>query len=155
MVLSAATVTLAASGGVGPGAPLQTPPPQTSPVVHALPSSQAAVLLANAQPEAGLQLSSVHGLLSVQAMAVCTQGLTMPGQLELQLSAQSGDALQVRYQLGLRRLIIVSVQRDSVAIRCPLAKQSSNASPDRVRTLAAQNDACSARFDDLSNLGDL
>jgi hypothetical protein len=46
--------------------PTQAPPPQVSFVVHALPSSQAAVLLVWTQPVAGLQLSSVQALLSLQ-----------------------------------------------------------------------------------------
>jgi hypothetical protein len=46
--------------------PAQTPPLQVSLVVHALPSSHEAVLLAWTQPVAGSQLSSVHGLLSSQ-----------------------------------------------------------------------------------------
>jgi glyoxylate utilization-related uncharacterized protein len=45
---------------------LQVPPPQTSLVVQALPSSQGAVLLVYAQPVAGMQVSSVHPLLSLQ-----------------------------------------------------------------------------------------
>ena len=52
--------------------PLQLPPEQASPVVQALPSSQAAALLAYWQipPE---QLSSVQALLSLQTMGVFTQ----------------------------------------------------------------------------------
>ena len=48
----------------------QLPPEQVSPVVHAFPSLHEAVLLACWQPVAGLQLSSVHGLLSLQLVAV-------------------------------------------------------------------------------------
>jgi hypothetical protein len=44
----------------------QLPPLQASPVVHALPSSQPAVLSVCTQPVAGLHESSVHGLLSLQ-----------------------------------------------------------------------------------------
>ena len=44
----------------------QVPPPHVSPVVQALPSLHDAVLLACAQPVAGTQESSVHGLLSLQ-----------------------------------------------------------------------------------------
>ena len=50
----------------GRGVPAQRPPEQTSPVVHALPSSHEDVLFVCAHPEAGLQLSSVHGLPSLQ-----------------------------------------------------------------------------------------
>jgi hypothetical protein len=39
---------------------LQEPPPQTSPDVHAFPSSQAIVLFVKTQPVAGLQLSVVQ-----------------------------------------------------------------------------------------------
>ena len=47
-----------------------TPPPQTSPVVQALPSLHALELLAKTQaPVAGLQLSVVHTLLSLQTTA--------------------------------------------------------------------------------------
>jgi len=45
---------------------LQAPPEQTSLAVQPLPSVHEAVLLACAQPVAGTQLSSVHGLLSLQ-----------------------------------------------------------------------------------------
>jgi len=45
------------------------PPPQVSPVVQALRSSQAAVLLICTQPEPGTHESSVHGLLSLQFKA--------------------------------------------------------------------------------------
>jgi hypothetical protein len=48
----------------GPG--WHVPPPQTSLDVQALPSSHGAVLLAWVQPVAGLQASSVQGLLSLQ-----------------------------------------------------------------------------------------
>ena len=48
----------------------QLPPPQVSPVVHALPSSQGLVLLANTHPVAGLHESFVHGLLSLHTVAV-------------------------------------------------------------------------------------
>ena len=50
--------------------PTHVPPEQVSPVVQAFPSSQTAVLFACAQPVAGLQLSSVQGLLSLQVTAV-------------------------------------------------------------------------------------
>ncbi len=48
---------------------LQTPPPQVSPVVHALPSSQADALLVWAQPVLALQESLVHGFESSQFRA--------------------------------------------------------------------------------------
>jgi len=48
----------------------QMPAPQTSPVVQALPSLHAAVLLLWAQPLLGLQVSLVHGLLSSHWIAV-------------------------------------------------------------------------------------
>jgi hypothetical protein len=54
------------SSQLGPAPPTQLPPAQVSPVVHALPSLQAAVLLLCVQPVAGLQASSVHTLLSSQ-----------------------------------------------------------------------------------------
>jgi hypothetical protein len=47
----------------------QLPPPQVSPVVHALPSSQAIVLLAWTHPLAGAHESVVHTLLSLQFSA--------------------------------------------------------------------------------------
>jgi hypothetical protein len=50
--------------------PRQTPAEHTSPSVHALPSLQAAVLLAWTQPLAGTQESVVHGLPSSQLRAV-------------------------------------------------------------------------------------
>jgi hypothetical protein len=54
---------------VGPPG-LHAPPPHVSPVVQALPSSQAWVLATKAQaPVAGLQLSDVQGLLSLQTTA--------------------------------------------------------------------------------------
>jgi hypothetical protein len=54
----------------GPTPGWQTPPPQTSPTVQALPSSQASVLLVNTQPVAGLHVSVVHTLLSLHTVAV-------------------------------------------------------------------------------------
>src|SRR2546427_144718 len=54
------------SSQLGAGPPTQLPPPQASPVVQALPSSQGRVLLLWKQPEAGLQPSSVQGLPSLQ-----------------------------------------------------------------------------------------
>ena len=48
---------------------LQRPPPQVSPVVQAFPSLHGAVLFVWTQPVAGSQLSSVHGLLSLQSTA--------------------------------------------------------------------------------------
>jgi hypothetical protein len=50
----------------GGGPPLQTPPPQVSPVVQASPSSQAAVLFEFWQPRTGSQESSVQGFASSQ-----------------------------------------------------------------------------------------
>jgi hypothetical protein len=47
--------------------PTHAPPAHTSTVVHALPSSQGAVLFAFTQPIAGLQESSVQRLLSLQS----------------------------------------------------------------------------------------
>ncbi len=51
-----------------PGA--HTPPEQTSPIVHTLPSLHAAVLFAYTQPVSALQLSLVQPLLSLHAMTV-------------------------------------------------------------------------------------
>jgi hypothetical protein len=51
----------------GGGPPAQLPPLQVSLVVQASPSSHGAVLLALTHPVAGLQLSSVHTLLSLQS----------------------------------------------------------------------------------------
>jgi hypothetical protein len=48
------------------GVPAQTPPAHTSPAVHRLPSSQAAVLLLLTHPVPNTQLSSVHTLPSSQ-----------------------------------------------------------------------------------------
>jgi hypothetical protein len=48
--------------------PLHDPPPQTSPVVHAFPSSHAFELLACEQPVVGSQASSVHALSSLQTL---------------------------------------------------------------------------------------
>jgi len=47
----------------------QLPPPHVSPVVQALPSLQALVLFEKTHPVAGLQLSFVHPLLSLQTTA--------------------------------------------------------------------------------------
>jgi hypothetical protein len=50
------------------GAPAwHVPPEQLSPVVHAFPSLHGAVLLVWTHPVAGLHVSSVHGLLSLQS----------------------------------------------------------------------------------------
>jgi hypothetical protein len=51
------------------GPPAQAPPLQASFVVQALPSLHGALLFTNTQPLAGLQLSSVHVLLSLQVTA--------------------------------------------------------------------------------------
>jgi hypothetical protein len=51
---------------LGGGPPTQAPPLQASAVVQALPSSHELLLGTNVQPLAGLQLSSVQGLLSLQ-----------------------------------------------------------------------------------------
>ena len=56
----------------------QVPPAQESPVVHALPSSHAAVLFVVTQPVAGLQVSVVQGLLSLQTAAVPAWQLPPP-----------------------------------------------------------------------------
>jgi hypothetical protein len=48
---------------LGAAPPWHVPPPQTSFVVHALPSSQAFVLFVCTHPVAGLQVSVVHGFL--------------------------------------------------------------------------------------------
>ena len=53
------------SSQLGAAPPTQDPALQVSLVVHALPSSQGAVLGVCAHPLAGLQLSSVHGLPSL------------------------------------------------------------------------------------------
>ena len=71
MALSAATVMFWISGGTVIVVPLlQIPLPQVSPVVQTLPSSHGDVLLTWTQPTAGLQLSSVHGLPSLQSIRV-------------------------------------------------------------------------------------
>lgn len=57
----------------GIGVPLQTPPEQVSLFVQAWPSSQELVLLLYWQPLAGLQESSVQGLLSSQFTVVPAQ----------------------------------------------------------------------------------
>jgi hypothetical protein len=54
------------SSQFGGGPPAQLPPLQVSLVVQASPSSHGALLLVLTQPLAGLQLSSVHTLLSLQ-----------------------------------------------------------------------------------------
>jgi hypothetical protein len=50
--------------------PTQVPPEQASPTVQAFPSLHVAVLLTCSHPVDGLQLSSVHGLLSLQVTPV-------------------------------------------------------------------------------------
>src|SRR5436190_14720058 len=50
----------------GAAPPTQTPPKHVSPVVQALPSLQELVLFVCTQPVAGLHVSSVQGLLSLQ-----------------------------------------------------------------------------------------
>ncbi len=51
------------------GVPAHTPPPHVSPEVQALPSSQALVLFVNTHPVAGLHVSVVQTLLSLQTSA--------------------------------------------------------------------------------------
>jgi hypothetical protein len=74
-----------ASSQLGGAPPLQAPPPQVSPVVQASPSSQGSVLLANWQPLAGLQLSSVQELSSSQTTGVPEQ--TPPAQISATVHA--------------------------------------------------------------------
>src|SRR5207245_7289140 len=62
--VTAATGALAGQTGGGP--PTHAPPAHASAVVQALPSLHAAVLGVLTQPEAGLQLSSVQALPSLQ-----------------------------------------------------------------------------------------
>jgi len=52
------------------GVPPQAPLAQVSSIVQPFPSSQAAVLFVKAQPDAGSQLSFVHGLLSLHTIGV-------------------------------------------------------------------------------------
>jgi hypothetical protein len=74
------------SSQLGPAPPTQAPPEQASPVVQALPSSQAAVLFAWVQPVAGLQASSVQRLASSQfGAAPPTQ--TPPAQVSVVVQA--------------------------------------------------------------------
>jgi hypothetical protein len=54
------------SSQFGPGPLMQDPLLHVSPMVHAFPSSQAAVLFVKTQPVAGLQLSVVQMLPSLQ-----------------------------------------------------------------------------------------
>ncbi len=58
------------SSQLGAAPPLHTPLAQVSPVVQALPSSHAAVVLLNTQPVVLSQVSAVHKLLSLQASAL-------------------------------------------------------------------------------------
>ena len=60
------------------GVPVQMPPPQVSPAVQLLPSSQAFVLLTKTQPVSVSQLSLVHGLLSLQTIGEWTQPTPAP-----------------------------------------------------------------------------
>jgi hypothetical protein len=55
------------------GPPTQVPPAQWSPVVQALPSLHVSLLATCVHPVAGLQLSSVQPLLSLQLMGVPAQ----------------------------------------------------------------------------------
>jgi hypothetical protein len=56
---------------VSAGPPTHAPPEQTSPVVHAFPSLQELLLFVNTQPVAGLHVSVVQTLPSLQVMGVC------------------------------------------------------------------------------------
>src|SRR6266849_1382115 len=62
----ASSVQTLSSSQLGAGPPTHVPPAQVSLVVQAFPSLQGAVLLVCTQPVAGLQLSSVQTLLSLQ-----------------------------------------------------------------------------------------
>src|SRR5206468_7220932 len=72
--LQVSSVHRSASLQLGGGPPTQAPPPQVSPVVHALPSSQGAELLVFVHPVAGLQKSFVQRFPSLHAaeFPVCT-----------------------------------------------------------------------------------
>jgi hypothetical protein len=77
----------------GAAPPTQTLAAHLSLVVHALPSSQLAVLAVLTQPVAATQLSSVHGLLSLQFGAgPPTQA---PAPLHLSLVVQALLSLQL------------------------------------------------------------
>ena len=108
----------------------QLPPPQVSPVVHALPSSQGLVLLANTHPVAGLHESFVHGLLSLQTVAdpawhvppphvsPVVQGLPSSQALVLFAWKQPVTALQRSFVQGFESLhwvAVVSVKTHPVA----------------------------------------
>lgn len=54
------------SEGTATGVPWQVPPLQTSPVVHALPSSHVFAFAVNVHPTLGTQASVVQGLKSLQ-----------------------------------------------------------------------------------------
>ena len=77
------------------GAPLtHVPPPQVSLVVHAFPSLQGAVLFVYTQPLAGLQLSSVQSLPSLQTSgAPLTQDPLAHVSLVVHASWSSQDAV--------------------------------------------------------------
>jgi hypothetical protein len=83
----------------GAGPPTQLPPLQVSLVVHALPSLHGALLLAWTHPMEGLQLSSVHTLLSSQFTGSLTHAWLTQRSLVVHwsVSAQSAFVLQ---QLG-------------------------------------------------------
>lgn len=57
-------------GGQSRGVPVHVPPEHTSPVVHQSPSSHPFALFTFTQPVVALQLSSVHGLPSLQLRTV-------------------------------------------------------------------------------------
>jgi len=80
----------------GAGPPTQAPFAHTSPVVHALPSSQVAVLFALTQPVDGLQESSVHGLLSLQSVAALPRQ-TPPLQTSTVVQALPSSQLAVLF----------------------------------------------------------
>src|SRR6266849_2885098 len=74
------------------GAPgLQVPPPHTSWPLHTVLSSHEAVLLVCTHPVAGLQLSSVQTLLSLQLTALPSQN---PRELQVSLVVQALPSLQ-------------------------------------------------------------
>jgi len=86
----------------GPGPPWHAPATQVSPVVHALPSSQGALLFTWVQPPDGLQQSSVQPFPSSQPTGSLTHWCATQRSFVVQasVSAQSESRLQQGISTG-------------------------------------------------------
>jgi hypothetical protein len=111
---------------------LQTPPPQVSPAVQALPSLHGFVLFVKTQPEAGSHVSVVHTLLSLQTIGVPTHEPPLHVSLEVQALPSSHEFVlfvNTQPKAGLHVSVVqtlLSLQTTGVPPHTPPAQLSPN-----------------------------